>query len=202
MTRDTTTVAEQLQNFPRGAQELSAARLARDVAKQLARAFHARGDKQQDLAKDLGVTAGAVSQVLNGDGNLRIATLGRYLRALGYEARLTLVPVDEGAPALAEPARRGPRQALNPAAAATTPCLPATIPGTAWTSWTVLDSAGDVSGVRVRVTSTGTPGLADFSGQCRVDQAWHSVVSSSGCGYDRVAGETLERHRALLRATP
>lgn len=48
----------------------------------------------KEIATDLGVTEGRVSQVLNGDGNLHIASIARYLGACGYELQLAAVPLD------------------------------------------------------------------------------------------------------------
>jgi len=101
---------------------MSAARLARDVSTWLTRAFRSSGKTQKQLAKSLDLSEGAVSQVLNGDGNLRIASIGRYpLRALGYEARLQLVPVDPDAKPIAEPRRRARTVAVPSPATVDTP---------------------------------------------------------------------------------
>ena len=51
----------------------------------------AHGLTQRDLAQKIGVTESAVSQTLFGDGNLKIYTLARYLKALGFEASLELL---------------------------------------------------------------------------------------------------------------
>lgn len=83
-------------SFPRGAQELSAASLAQSVVGCLEQAKAVWGQPNKDLAKLLGVSEGAVSQVLNGDGNIRISTLARYLRAMGFEARLSADPLAGG----------------------------------------------------------------------------------------------------------
>ncbi|MEU1594532.1 helix-turn-helix transcriptional regulator [Streptomyces sp. NPDC005708] len=56
----------------------------------------ASGKSNKELSSLLGVSEGAVSQVLNGDGNIRISTLARYLRAMGFEPRLSADPVDGG----------------------------------------------------------------------------------------------------------
>lgn len=44
---------------------------------------------QSRLAQELGITEGRVSQVVNGDGNVRVSTLARFLRAAGYQLNLT-----------------------------------------------------------------------------------------------------------------
>lgn len=92
-------------SFPRGAQELAAATLAQNVVGCLERAKRASGKSNKELSALLGVSEGAVSQVLNGDGNIRISTLARYLRAMGFEPRLSPEPVEGGAPLPPEPRR-------------------------------------------------------------------------------------------------
>lgn len=45
-------------------------------------------ESQLELAKALGITEGRVSQVLNGDGNIRVSTLARFLKANGFDLLL------------------------------------------------------------------------------------------------------------------
>ena len=98
---------DELSNDPRQMLNDSAADLALEVRVLLDHALRARPDiSQQDLAKLLGVTAGRVSQVINGDGNLHVATLARYMRALGYDIRLTPESVDNVAPPLQRETRK------------------------------------------------------------------------------------------------
>lgn len=99
---------EEVEATDAGAQGLAAAKLAGEVNRLLHAALAASNLEQKDLADKIGVTQGRVSQVLNGDGNVRIAALARYLRALGYEAEITLKPVDAGVPEIAS-SRRPPR---------------------------------------------------------------------------------------------
>lgn len=160
MTASGGSVLERFSAFPRGAQEMSAARLARDVIAAVDRAFRARGKTQRALAADLGVTEGAVSQVLKGDGNLRIATLARYLRALGYEAKLSLEPVESDAPAISLSGRPR-RRPVSP------PLIPS-VPGMRSDSWTVLSSRGELFGVSVNYHPSPTPEMQRFSGECKV----------------------------------
>jgi transcriptional regulator with XRE-family HTH domain len=109
MTGDPKTAVEKYASFPRGAQELSAARLANRVLSCLHRAKEASGNSARQIAELLGLSEGAVSQVLNGDGNIRISTLGRYVRAMGYEIELSLSPASKSArPAELESRRRRP----------------------------------------------------------------------------------------------
>ncbi|HTW19593.1 MAG TPA: helix-turn-helix transcriptional regulator [Mycobacteriales bacterium] len=81
---------------PAGLQELAAAELAITVSGVLKKTFAASGMTASAVADELGVSESAVSQVLNGDGNLRIATIGRYTRAMGYQSCLAVHPVEPG----------------------------------------------------------------------------------------------------------
>lgn len=53
------------------------------------------GMTQNDLAARLGVTKGRISQLLNGDGNMYLASLARLLGAMGYVVILDAKDVDE-----------------------------------------------------------------------------------------------------------
>lgn len=83
----------------------SAARLAVDAVALMNRAHEDSGFEQKDLAEMLGVSPGRISQILNGDGNVRLATLARMLRASGFKVELTPHPVAEpaGAPQVVHP---------------------------------------------------------------------------------------------------
>jgi transcriptional regulator with XRE-family HTH domain len=99
-----------------GAQGLAAADLAGQVMRLLEQALDASGIEQKELAEKLGVTQGRVSQVFNGDGNMRIAAVARYLRALGYETRISATPVVPGRPGLPrQPQRVRARGSQQPA---------------------------------------------------------------------------------------
>ena len=105
------TLIEQEEATETGAQGLAAADLAAQVIRILEQALDSSGFDQKALAEKLGVTQGRVSQVLHGDGNLRVAAVARYLRALGYETHLSATPVAPGNPALP----RGSRRRSSPA---------------------------------------------------------------------------------------
>ncbi len=108
------TLVDEAESTPSGAQEMAAARLAVSVAAALRKALEASGLRQADLAERTGVTAGRVSQLL-ADGNLRVATIGRFARALGYQARLVLDPLEEGLPSISGGrAHRGHRRMYVP----------------------------------------------------------------------------------------
>lgn len=98
-----------------GAQGLAAANLAGQVMRLLQQALDASEMDQKALADKLGVTQGRVSQVINGDGNMKIAAVARYLRALGYETHLAASPVISGLPALPRESGRRPAPASQSA---------------------------------------------------------------------------------------
>ena len=81
---------------PGGEAALAAARLRREILVALHQAFAASGlETQTEIARRLNVRKSAVSQVLRGDGNLRITTLAEYLFALGFELDINLVAAGE-----------------------------------------------------------------------------------------------------------
>lgn len=114
MTEKKPSLIEQRRSTPEGRLGLAAAKLAMEASRLLAEAFTARKDiGQKAIAETVGVTEGRVSQVLHGDGNLHIATLARYMAALGYELELTAKPVDQDACPLKPKARRRIRERLR-----------------------------------------------------------------------------------------
>lgn len=84
-------------------QGMAAAELCVRVADVLNLALDQSGRSQKDLADRLGIGESRVSQVLRGDGNVHIATLGRFLRGIGYKAKLVLEAADDDVPAFIEP---------------------------------------------------------------------------------------------------
>jgi transcriptional regulator with XRE-family HTH domain len=112
MTEKKLSLADQRRSTPEGRISMAAARLAISASRMLASAFSARADiDQKALAGLIGVTEGRVSQVLHGDGNVHVATLARYMTALGYEVELTAKSVDASAPPLKA---RKPRRSKRP----------------------------------------------------------------------------------------
>ncbi len=94
------TMSELEVSTPLGRREMSVARLSLRVALLLSRALKASGRSQKELAAELGLSEGRVSQVLNGDGNVRVSTLARFMMAMGYEVTLDARPVEEDLPAI------------------------------------------------------------------------------------------------------
>lgn len=88
------TLIDEIEMTDAGSQEMAAARLAVEVIWSLRRAMSESGMSQRKLGELLDLSPSAVSQVVNGDGNLRVVTIGRYFRALGYQPRLFLEPVE------------------------------------------------------------------------------------------------------------
>ncbi|HET7668441.1 MAG TPA: helix-turn-helix transcriptional regulator [Mycobacterium sp.] len=106
------TLIDEEQATDSGAQGLAAADLAGQVMRLLHQALDVSELDQKALAEKLGVTQGRVSQVFNGDGNMKIAAVARYLRALGYETRLSAIPVAPNIPDLPRESRRRPPPAV------------------------------------------------------------------------------------------
>lgn len=86
---DEMTLYDEYESTPRGARELAAADLAISVGVLLRSAFGRSEMTNNDLAHALGVTAGRASQILNGDGNLRVSTVAKVLHSLGWKASVT-----------------------------------------------------------------------------------------------------------------
>lgn len=84
-------------------QGMAAAELCIRVADLLNLALDQSGKSQKDLAERLGIGESRISQVLRGDGNVHVATLGRFLRGIGYKAKLVLEAVDSDVPDFVEP---------------------------------------------------------------------------------------------------
>lgn len=99
-------IAEEVQATDAGSQGLAAAELSGQVMRLLLQAFDQSGISQRELANKVGVTEARVSQILNGDGNLRVAALARYLRALDYDAAIAARSPDAEKKDLPLPKRR------------------------------------------------------------------------------------------------
>lgn len=98
-------LVEERESTLEGRLSMAAARSAVAAVALINRAVDVSGLTQDALSRDLGVTPGRVSQVINGDGNLRVSTLARFLRAAGYRLRFVAEPAEAGIEPLPEPAR-------------------------------------------------------------------------------------------------
>lgn len=94
-----------------GAREMAAARLNLRAVTLINSALTTCGISQKELADRVGVGESRVSQILHSDGNIKISTLARYLRAMGYSATIEAVPVDSSVSPL-PPKRVGRRSKL------------------------------------------------------------------------------------------
>lgn len=106
---------ERRASSPQGRLGLAAAAAAASVSRLLHAAKAASGLSSKEIATGLAVTEGRVSQVFSGDGNLHIATLARFVRAMGYELKISAVPIDKGRPELNLLGRRSRRKAAEEA---------------------------------------------------------------------------------------
>ncbi len=77
-----------------GTAALASARLRRKVLHALDEGMDASGISQAELARRLGRSRSAVSQVRTGDGNLSVETLAEYLEAMGCELVVSVRVVD------------------------------------------------------------------------------------------------------------
>lgn len=159
------TLIEQVERNPAAARELAAARLATGIVWALNEAVRARGWQAKQLAAALGVGESAVSQVLNGDGNLRVATIGRYGRALGYQARLVLEPTEPGLAPISEPTPRR-RRARGRSAA---PVSRVPLPEAGWNVISTLD--GGTWGVQTTVLRPAPDRILQKSAFTRLEPA-------------------------------
>jgi predicted XRE-type DNA-binding protein len=104
---------------PQGARELAASQLTNDALVLLQTALSSTGVTQKQLAEKLGIGESRVSQVINGDGNIKLTTLARYMRALGYAVTVSVTPVERNIPELARERRKpaiasGQARIINP----------------------------------------------------------------------------------------
>lgn len=112
---------EKIEADPRLRAELAAARLASTIGALMDAVEEATPVLQKDIAHAMRVTPGRVSQILSGDGNVKIATLGRFLDAAGYDLELVARPKSgQGATiVLPKAPRRRHRMADTPTVKAT-----------------------------------------------------------------------------------
>ena len=82
-------MVDEAEDDPSMSLDMAAARGIVDGSALLARVFRASGMTQRQLAAKAGVSEGRVSQVLGGEENLRLSTVSRYLRAMGYRLNLS-----------------------------------------------------------------------------------------------------------------
>lgn len=71
-------------------------RIASDFVRQIAQTMETTGTSQAKLAKELGVSEGRVSQVLNNPGNLTLRKMIEYARAL--QRKVSIVAYDDNDP--------------------------------------------------------------------------------------------------------
>lgn len=67
------------------AASLAAAALINAIGSLMEQVVNHSGRLRKNVAAEMGVTAGRVTQIVEGDGNIRIATLGRILEVCGFD---------------------------------------------------------------------------------------------------------------------
>ncbi|WP_432978622.1 hypothetical protein [Dactylosporangium sp. CA-233914] len=90
---DRRSLVDEVDSTRKGAQGMAAARLAIQIVRLLVTAKSQSRLTNRDLADELDVTEGRVSQVLNGDGNIHIGTLARFMHAMGYALEIVAMPL-------------------------------------------------------------------------------------------------------------
>jgi hypothetical protein len=99
---------EKVMSTRTGAMDMAAARLVSSVGGLMQRALAMTGKRNQEVAQEMRVTPGRITQLLNADGNIKVSTLARFMEACGYEVVISALPKKEGLPSL-EPRRRTKR---------------------------------------------------------------------------------------------
>jgi transcriptional regulator with XRE-family HTH domain len=97
-----------------GTAALESARLRRRVLRALDEGMESSGISQAELARRLGRSRSAVSQVLTGDGNLRVETLAEYLEAMGCELVVSVRITDDQSTASPLDSASNAHSAANP----------------------------------------------------------------------------------------
>jgi hypothetical protein len=108
-----TSEVDQLRATRSGSLQLAAARLVNIAGALMERALEGSGKKAREVARDMLVSEGRVSQLLAADGNVKLSTLARFMDACGYELSLEATPKDESARPIASN-RRAPRRSTPP----------------------------------------------------------------------------------------
>jgi transcriptional regulator with XRE-family HTH domain len=89
------TLYDRVAATPGGARRLADARLRHEALHLLWQAQAASKLSVEQMAAELGVRRRAVRRVLDGNGDISVGTLARYLHAMGYEVELRLVAAGE-----------------------------------------------------------------------------------------------------------
>ena len=71
--------------------EMAAAEAVEEVAALLERLETASGMSRREISACMGVTDGRVSQLFGAEGNIKVSTLGRLIRAMGFELEVDAV---------------------------------------------------------------------------------------------------------------
>ena len=93
--------------------EMGAAHITNEVVGLLNTALAASGLTRRELAARLGIGESRVSQVLNGDGNLRLTTLGRFLAAMNCKVDMAPRGFDAPSPRRRSRSQRPPEPAVS-----------------------------------------------------------------------------------------
>lgn len=93
--------------------EMGAAHITNEMVGLLNTALAKSGLSRRELASRLEIGESRVSQVLNGDGNLRLTTIGRFLAAMNCKVDVGLRDYAAAAPRRRSRSRRSDQQAVS-----------------------------------------------------------------------------------------
>lgn len=93
--------------------EMGAAHITNEVVGLLHEALLKSGLTRRELAARLGIGESRVSQVLNGDGNLRLTTIGRFLAAMNCKVDMVVRDFDTPKPRRRARSRGEQRQSVS-----------------------------------------------------------------------------------------
>lgn len=99
-TQQIQTLIQQEESTDEGKREMSAARAEVRTGYLLRKALESSRMSQKALAEQLGVSEGRVSQVFKAQDGMKVVTLARYLRAMGYELVMDGLPTNPSLPPL------------------------------------------------------------------------------------------------------
>ena len=84
------TLIKAFEALPDGKRLLASARLRRNVAVELSKAELKSGKTKAEMARELGVTRSAVTQVFASNGNLKLDTISDYFFVLGAKLNFNI----------------------------------------------------------------------------------------------------------------